>query len=120
MTTTDSLTYPGEFEVLRTKVDSGWLEGGELTVTNYRLAWKPNRFAHAPAFEFDLEDIRSVRVVRSVKTFFLAPSLRILLKDGSVYELHKPKDDANRVLSVIEDYRKRERYKPGSLFGDAS
>ena len=42
------------------------------------------------------------------------------IKDGAVYEIHKPKDDANRVLSVIEDYRNRERYKPGSLFGDAT
>ena len=120
MITTDSLTYPGEFEVLRTKADSGWLEGGELTVTNYRLAWKPNRFAHAPAFGFDLADIRTTRLVRSIKTFFFAPTIRIVLKDGAVYELHKPKDDANRVLSVIEDYRKRERYKPGSLFGEAT
>ena len=120
MTTTDSLTYPGEFEVLRTKADSGWFEGGELTVTNYRLAWKPNRFARFPAFGFDLEAIRSVRVIRSVKTFFFAPPIRIVLKDGAVYEIHKPKDDANRVLSVIEDYRNRERYKPGSLFGDAT
>jgi hypothetical protein len=120
MTTTDSLTYPGEFEVLRTKADSGWFEGGELTVTNYRLAWKPNRFARFPAFGFDLEAIRTVRVIRSVKTLFFAPTIRIVLKDGAVYEIHKPKDDANRVLSVIEDYRNRERYKPGSLFGDAT
>ena len=60
-----------------------------------------------------------MRVVRSLKTLFFSPTIRIVLKDGAVYEIHKPKDDANRVHSVIEDYRRRERYKPGSLFGDA-
>lgn len=119
MTATDSLEYPGEFEVLRTKADSGWLEGGELVITNYRLSWTPNRFAHAPAFELPLDAIRTVRVVRSLKTFFLAPSIRIAMREGGIYELHSPKTDANRVLSLIEEYRSRERYRPGSLFGDA-
>lgn len=120
MTPADSLEYPGEFEVLRTKADSGWLEGGELRITNYRLAWTPNFMARAPGFEFDLDDVRSVRVVRSLKTFFMSQSLRVVLKDGGVYELHKPREGVNRVLSVIEDYRSRERYRPGSLFGDTT
>ena len=47
-------------------------------------------------------------------------TVRIELKDGAVYELQNPKEGANRVLTVIEDYRKRERYKPGSLFGDVT
>jgi len=119
VTESDSLTYPGEFEVLRTKADTGWWEGGELTVTNYRLAWKPNRFAHASAFEFDLDGVRATHVVRSPKTLFLSLSIRIALVSGAVYEIHNPRDDANRVVSVIEDYRKRERYRPGSLFGDS-
>ena len=116
----DSLAYPGEFEVLRTKAESGFWDGGQLVLTNYRLRWTPSRFAKTPAFSFDLANIASVRQVRLLKYLFLAPSLRFTLRDGTVYEIHSPKEDVNRLRHVVEDYRSRERYRPGTLFEDRS
>ena len=120
MTADDSLTYPGEFEVLRTKADAGLWDSGEVRVTNYRLTWTPSRFSQTAAFSFDLDKIASVRLVRSVKYLFMAPALRFTLRDGTVYEIYNPKEDARRLQHVVDDYRSRERYRPGSLFGGGS
>jgi hypothetical protein len=116
--TGDSLTYPGEFEVLRTKADAGLWDTGELLVTNYRVSWTPkSRFNNTAAFSFDLDKVASVRQLRSVKYLFMAPALRFTLRDGTVYEIYNPKEDAARLRHVVDDYRARERYRPGSLFG---
>jgi hypothetical protein len=114
--TDDSLAYPGEFEVLRTKTEAGMWDSGTLVVTNHRVSWTPKRFASTPAFSFRLDDIESVKLVRTIKYLFLGPSLRVRLRTGAVYELSRTGEDINRVMHVIEDYRKRERYRPGSLF----
>lgn len=116
----DSLRYPGEFDVLQTKAEAGLWDAGNLTLTNYRVLWTPARFAKTAKFSFDLDQIASVRQVRTIKYLFLAPSLRFTLKDGAVYEIHNPKEDINRLRHLVEDYRKRERYRPGSLFGGGS
>jgi hypothetical protein len=115
-----SLDYPGEFEVLRTKAEAGSYDSGTLVLTNYRLTWTPSRFSQKSAFSVDFEKIASVRQFRSIKYLFLMPSLRITLRDGTLYEIHNPKEDLNRVQHLIEDYRSRERYRPGSLFGNGS
>jgi hypothetical protein len=120
VTASDSLSYPGEFEVLRTKAETGFWDAGTLEVTNYRVTWTPTRFSKAPAFSFDLDQISSVRQVRTIKYMFLAPSLRIALRDGSIYEIGRTHEDINRVQHVIDDYRRRERYRPGSLFGEST
>ncbi len=122
MTTDDAttLSYPGEFELLRTKAESGFWDQGTLVVTNYRVSWTPSRFAKTSSFSFDLADITSVRQIRSPIYAFMVPSLRFTLQNGAVYDVHKPKDDINRVQHVVDDYRKRDRYQPGSLFGDRS
>jgi hypothetical protein len=118
--TPDPLTYPGEFEVLRTKAEAGLWDSGTLTVTNYRVGWEPSRFAKTPAFAFDLDKITSVRQVRTPKYLFLVPSLRFTLENGAIYDLHRPGEDINRVQHLVDDYRNRERYRPGSLFEGGS
>jgi hypothetical protein len=118
--TDDSHAYPGEFEVLRTKAETGTWDSGTLVVTNYRVSWAPSRFSKAPSFSFRLEDIESVKQVRSIKYLFLGPTLRIRLRDGAVYEVSRTGEDINRVKHVIDDYRGRERYRPGSLFEGGS
>ena len=119
--TDDSLTYPGEFEVLRTKADAGLWDSGQLRVTNYRVSWTPtSRFNNTAPFSFDLDKIASVRLLRSIKYLFAAPAVRFTLRDGTSYEIYNPKEDAARVRQVVEDYRSRERYRPGSLFGSGS
>jgi hypothetical protein len=119
VTSSDTLKYPGEFEVLRTKAEAGLWDAGTLVMTNYRLAWTPKRFAKTPAFSFDLAEIASVRQVRLPKYLFLSVSLRFTLRGGSVYEIHRPSEDVNRLQHLVDDYRKRERYRPGKLFEDA-
>jgi hypothetical protein len=114
----DNLQYPGEFEVLRTKAESGFWDAGTLVITNYRVTWTPSRFSKTPAFSFDLDRVESVRQVRTAKYLFLAPSLRFRLRDGTVYEIGRTHEDVNRVRHLVEDYRRRERYRPGSLFGE--
>lgn len=113
-------TYPGEFEVLRTKAEAGLWDSGQLIVTNYRLSWEPSRLASTPAFTFDLDQIESLRRVRLPSYLFLSESLRFTLRNGSVYEIHRPQEDINRLQNLIEDYRRRERYRPGMLFGGGS
>lgn len=116
----DELRYPGEFEVLRTKAEAGLWDSGQLTITNYRVRWEPSRIAKTPAFEFDLADIVAIRQVRLPSYLFLAHSLRFKLRNGMYYDIHKPQEDINRVQHLIDDYRRRERYQPGSLFGAGS
>lgn len=112
--------YPGEYEVLRTKAEAGTWDSGQLVLTNYRLSWTPSRLATTPAFTFDLEQIAAVKRVRLPTYLFLSESLRFTLRDGSVYQIHRPQEDINRLQSLIEDYRRRERYRPGMLFGEGS
>jgi hypothetical protein len=112
--------YPGEFEVLRTKAESGLWDSGQLVLTNYRLSWVPSRLASTPEFTFDLDQVASVKRVRVPSYFFLSESLRFTLRNGSVYEIHRPQEDINRLQHLIEDYRRRERYRPGMLFGEGS
>jgi len=112
-----NLAYPGEFDVLRTKAESGVWNAGTLVVTNYRVTWTPSRLAKTPAFSFDLADIASIRQVRLPLYLFLSTSLRFRLRSGAVYDVHRPAEDVNRIQHVIDDYRKRERYRPGTLFG---
>src|ERR1041385_621084 len=112
----ESNTYPGEFEVLRTKAEAGLWDSGQLVLTNYRLQWTPSRLAKTPAFEFELADIATIRQVRLPIYFFLSISLRFRLKNGAVYVIHRPQEDVNRLQHVIDDYRSRERYQPGKLF----
>src|SRR5207249_322515 len=95
-TTDDALAYPGEFEVLRTKAEAGLWDSGHLVLTNYRLSWTPSRLAKTPAFSIDLSDIASVRQVRLPVYLFLSTSLRFRLRDGAVYEIHRPLEDVNR------------------------
>ncbi len=120
MTDDASLSYPGEFEVLSTKAESGFWDKGHLRLTNYRLTWTPSRFAKQPAFSLDLDKIASVRAVRSPKYLFMVPGLRLTMRDGAVYEIHNSKEDARRVQQLVDEYRSRERYRPGSLFGGGS
>lgn len=115
--TEKSLDYPGEFEVLRTKAECGAWDSGTLVLTNYRLTWTPSRFSKSSTFSIDLDQIATVRQFRSIYYLFMMPSLRITLRDGARYDIHNPKENINRVQHVVEDYRKRERYRPGSLFG---
>lgn len=115
-----SLEYPGEFEVLRTKAETGAYDSGTVVLTNYRLTWTPGRMSQKSEFSFDLDQIASVRQFRSLYYLFAVPSLRITLRDGSRYDVHNPKEDINRVQHLIDDYRRRERYQPGSLFGNAT
>jgi hypothetical protein len=120
VTAGDSLAYPGEFEVLRTKAEAGFWDAGTLTVSNYRVAWTPARFSKTPAFAFDLDRVESIKLVRSPKYLFLIPSLRIQLRGGPVYEIARTHEDIHRVQHLIDDYRRRERYRPGSLFGEGA
>ena len=113
----DTLTHPGEFEVLRTKAEAGFWDSGTLVVTNYRVSWTPARFSKSPKFSFDLDQIESLKQVRTIQYLFMAPSLRFRLKGGATYIVGRTHEDVNRVQSVIDDYRRRERYQPGSLFG---
>jgi hypothetical protein len=112
----DTLRYPGEFEVLRTKAEAGFWDSGTLVLTNYRLAWTPSRLAKTPAFSFDLADVVSVEQVRLPAYLFLSTSLRVRLRDGSAYEIHRPLEDINRLQHLVEDYRRRGPYRPGKLF----
>lgn len=116
MSDTEALEYPGEFEVLRTKAEAGFWDSGQLTLTNYRLSWTPSRLAKTPAFSFDLADIESVRQARVASYLFLSASLRITLRNGAVYEIHRPQEDINRLQYMIDDYRRRGPYRPGKLF----
>ena len=117
MSNTDhELAYPGEFEVLRTKAEAGFWDSGQLVLTNYRLIWTPSLLAKTPAFSFDLADIASVKQVRLPKYLFLSTSLRFTLRSGAVYEIHRPQEDVNRLQYLIDDYRRREPYRPGKLF----
>lgn len=109
--------YPGEFEVLRTKAEAGFWDSGTLVLTNYRVRWTPARLAKTPAFEFDLEDIASVTQTRLPTYLFMSVSLRFRLRSGAIYEIHRPEEDVNRLQHLVDDYRKRERYQPGALFG---
>lgn len=118
MSAPDGLAYPGEFEVLRTKAETGFWDSGTLVVTNYRVSWTPARFSKTPAFAFDLDRVESTKIVRPPRYAFAVPALRIRLRDGSVYEVARTQEDVNRVRHVVDDYRRRERYRPGSLFGD--
>ena len=118
--TADSLAYPGEFEVLRTKAEAGFWDSGTLTITNYRVSWTPSRFSKTPAFSFDLDKVKAVKQVRTVHYLFLIPSLKFTLADGSFYVIHRPHEDINRVQHLVDDYRRRDRYQPGSLFGGGS
>ena len=113
---TDTLRYPGEFEVLRTKAEAGFWDSGTLVLTNYRLAWTPSRLAKTPAFSFDLAEIAKVEQVRVPTYLFLSLSLRFRLRNGAVYEVHRPQEDDNRLEHLVEDYRKRGPYTPGKLF----
>jgi hypothetical protein len=116
----DAMRHPGEFEVLRTKAEAGLWDSGYLTITNYRVLWTPSRIAKTPAFEFELADIAAIRQVRLATYFFLSPSLRFKLRNGMYYDIHRPQEDINRLQHVIDDYRRRDRYKPGQLFGAES
>ena len=115
-----NLAYPGEFDVLRTKAESGVWNAGTLVVTNYRVVWTPSRFSKGTGFAFDLDQVESVRLVRTLTYAFLVPSVRFRLKNGAVYEVGRMQEDPHRVRHVVEDYRRRERYRPGSLFGESS
>ena len=108
--------YPGEFEVLSTKAEAGTWDTGQLVLTNYRVSWTPSRLARTPAFSFDLDQIAAIKRVRLPTYLFLSESLRFTLRDGSVYVIHRPQEDVNRLQNLIEDYRRRERYRPGMLF----
>lgn len=117
----ESLSYPGEFEVMRSKALAGtWGQTGEMVMTNYRVRWTPSRYVTAPSISFDLADITSASITRSVKTLFLMAVLRISTRGGAVYEIHPMQEDIHRVLHVINDYRRRERYRPGKLFEEGS
>jgi hypothetical protein len=115
-----SQNYPGEFEVLRTKAEAGFWDQGQLRLTNYRLTWTPSRFAKTPAFTIELDKIASTRIIRSLKYLLMAPGLRLTLRDGTIYEIYNPKEDMRRLQQLVDDYRSRERYQPGSLFGGGS
>ena len=117
--TRDSYTYPGEFEVLRTKAEAGWWDSGQLVVTNYRLSWTPSRLSQTPAFSFDLADVASMRLVRLPKYFFMTLSLRFMLRGGATYEIHRPAEDIHTLAKTIDEYRVRERYRPGKLFEES-
>jgi hypothetical protein len=102
--------------VLQTKAEAGFWDSGQLTLTNYRLMWTPSRLAKTPAFVINLADIDEVRQVRVPSYLFLSTSLRIHMRDGSVYEIHRPQEDVNRLQYLINDYRRRGPYRPGTLF----
>lgn len=112
----DADRYPGEFEVLSTKAEAGLWDSGTLVLTNYRLIWTPSRLAKTPAFAFDFAQVASITHVRVPAYLFLSTSLRFTLADGSVYDIHRPLEDVNRIQHLVEDYRRRGPYQPGRLF----
>lgn len=108
---------PGEFEVLKTKADYGFMKSGVLTLSNYRLFWHPSKRTNAESVEIDLGEVINCSVTRSVIYFFLFPALRVVTRKRRVYDFYLPKELDHAVRSITQ-FMQRDRYQPGSLFQD--
>ena len=106
---------PGEYELLKTKAEYGWWDSGTLLLTNQRLLWFPGRFASAKQLEIDLLKVASCVQVRSIKYLFMRPSLRLMLKDGAMHELHDFKEIDETQRLILQNMNRRP-YQPGTLF----
>lgn len=108
---------PGEFEVLKTKADFGFLKSGTFVLSNYRLFWFPSKRTNAAAVEIDLGDVVTCYVTRSVLYFFLFPALRVITRNRRTCDFYLPKELDHAVRSIAQ-FMQRDRYQPGSLFQD--
>ncbi|HZS48997.1 MAG TPA: hypothetical protein VFC63_28250 [Blastocatellia bacterium] len=108
---------PGEYELLTETAAWGWWDNGKLIITNHRLIWIPQRTSNAEKMIVNMQDIAYCDQIRSPKYLFICPSLRISLKDGTMYEIHNMKDMAEVQRLVLQN-KDRKNYEPGSLFQD--
>ncbi|MCS6884588.1 MAG: hypothetical protein RMM17_08315 [Acidobacteriota bacterium] len=105
---------PGEFEVVRVKAEREWWQAGELIVTNHRLFWFASN-SKVPLVELDLREVLGCVKTRSWYYLGLYPSVKVLLSNGSSEQFHAVAS-CDFVVSQIEQFAGKERYKPGMLF----
>ncbi|MEW6730535.1 MAG: hypothetical protein AB1489_04260 [Acidobacteriota bacterium] len=114
-----SITYnPGEFEVLKTKAERAWWNGGTLLITNHRLFWFPTSTKGAPAVEIDLRQVLGCVEVRSWYYFLMRPALKILISNGTSIDFHGISNFTAAKVN-IERLMGQDRYTPGALFSNS-